>query len=370
MISLTGKKLEDYVQAIPNIADYKKRFCYDDFKNLVVNTIDMKVVALYGLLRTGKSILMAQLVIDIGQYDDICLIQCHDGDDMSDLQVTIDKHSHCQYIFIEEATKLEWFAAEASDLAYIYSSQHRIILTGDDSLVLYITSNGELYGKMHMLHTTYISYEEYHYLLVQDRDDYLMHGGTLTPERDFYSQEQSQEYVNTAIAENIQHSLDSLGRNGEYGILATFRHNDELTTFFNKIIELYNRQFLANIINEKFESAGIAKINISFREVIMNTLHSTEIMSEKTIDKTIYEAKKYLQALDVVSSIPDSDEVIFTQPGLRYSYCVAQIEAIAHSCHIEPHEKRKIIEELFTNFDGDYISAEVDWGEPVGKEVW
>ena len=50
MISLTGKKLEDYVQAIPNISDYKKRFCYDDFKNLVVNTIDMKVVALYGLL--------------------------------------------------------------------------------------------------------------------------------------------------------------------------------------------------------------------------------------------------------------------------------------------------------------------------------
>ena len=33
------------------------------------------------------------------------------------------------------------------------------------------------------------------------------------------------------------------------------------------------------------------------------------------------------------------------------------------------HKKRKNIEEFFSNFDGDYISAEVDWGDPVGREA-
>ena len=37
---------------------------------------------------------------------------------------------------------------------------------------------------------------------------------------------------------------------------------------------------------------------------------------------------------------------------------------------LEQHKKRKSIEELFSNFDGEYISTEMDWGEPVGKEVW
>lgn len=32
--------------------------------------------------------------------------------------------------------------------------------------------------------------------------------------------------------------------------------------------------------------------------------------------------------------------------------------------------ERKNIKELFADFDGQYIPAEIDWGEPVGKEIW
>ncbi len=34
------------------------------------------------------------------------------------------------------------------------------------------------------------------------------------------------------------------------------------------------------------------------------------------------------------------------------------------------HKDRKNIKELFTNFDGEYVSANIDWGNPIGKEVW
>lgn len=30
----------------------------------------------------------------------------------------------------------------------------------------------------------------------------------------------------------------------------------------------------------------------------------------------------------------------------------------------------KTMEELFDGYDGDYKSEEIDWGEPVGDEVW
>lgn len=37
---------------------------------------------------------------------------------------------------------------------------------------------------------------------------------------------------------------------------------------------------------------------------------------------------------------------------------------------IERAEKRKNIKELFADFHGEYIPVEMDWGEPVGEEVW
>lgn len=35
---------------------------------------------------------------------------------------------------------------------------------------------------------------------------------------------------------------------------------------------------------------------------------------------------------------------------------------------IEPVKKRKTIQELFADYEGSYESAEIDWGEPAGKE--
>ena len=37
---------------------------------------------------------------------------------------------------------------------------------------------------------------------------------------------------------------------------------------------------------------------------------------------------------------------------------------------IEKAEKRKNIKELFADYHGEYTPIEIDWGEPVGEEVW
>lgn len=32
--------------------------------------------------------------------------------------------------------------------------------------------------------------------------------------------------------------------------------------------------------------------------------------------------------------------------------------------------ERKNIKELFADFDGQYVPTDIDWGKPVGKEIW
>lgn len=37
---------------------------------------------------------------------------------------------------------------------------------------------------------------------------------------------------------------------------------------------------------------------------------------------------------------------------------------------IEKAEERKNIKELFEEFDGEYEKVDMDWGNPVGEEIW
>lgn len=37
---------------------------------------------------------------------------------------------------------------------------------------------------------------------------------------------------------------------------------------------------------------------------------------------------------------------------------------------ISKAERRKNIKDLFADFDGVYKPVEMDWGEPMGKEIW
>lgn len=37
---------------------------------------------------------------------------------------------------------------------------------------------------------------------------------------------------------------------------------------------------------------------------------------------------------------------------------------------IEKTSSRKNIKELFDGFSGDYYNLDIDWGEPIGEEIW
>ena len=50
---------------------------------------------------------------------------------------------------------------------------------------------------------------------------------------------------------------------------------------------------------------------------------------------------------------------------------IVEITADNNMLIIRKSEKQsKIIEDLFKNFKGEYEPVEIDWGKPVGKEIW
>ena len=44
----------------------------------------------------------------------------------------------------------------------------------------------------------------------------------------------------------------------------------------------------------------------------------------------------------------------------------SKVRVILHS----PKKTASCIEDLFADFDGEYEAIEIDWGKPMGKEIW
>ena len=380
MITLTHDVLKKYIDNNKNLAFYRKRFCYGDMRDIFLNPHNQKVISLYGLRRTGKTVLMQQLMQEINDYARMCFIQCQYSDDMMDLRSAIEDNDSYDYIFIDEATKLDNFINTASVLSDIYATAGKhIIMAGTDSLGFEIASKDELFDRSHLIHTTYISFREYNYLLGKSLDDYIMYGGTLTPDGTFYNKEICDAYTNSAIAENIQHSLEHVGRGGKFGPLLSFYADDELTTFLNKIIELHNRTFLAKTVNRRFKSHDIGSLkdlvakksdnqrliieklkSPELQQQIMDVLKIKEPLVQTADARAVEAAKKWLETLDVIYRLPETasqetgqdEEVIFTQPGLRYCQVTAAMDLLKNSSVLSdlPYEVRN---ELCQQLDAD-----------------
>ena len=65
---MTGYALKEYaIQKAPEY--FKRRFCFENLNEFCTSENDMRVMALYGLRRTGKSTLMCQQIIELNDYD-------------------------------------------------------------------------------------------------------------------------------------------------------------------------------------------------------------------------------------------------------------------------------------------------------------
>lgn len=368
----TGTELDE---GCNNVKKLKKRDCFIRLKKYLEDTTPGRVCLVYGLRRTGKTTMLFQAINDLPK-EKTAYIKIMSSDNMDrlnkDLRLLANKG--IKYVFIDEITLMKDFIEAASLLSDVYAMfGMKLVLSGTDSLGFAIAAQEELYNRCLTIHTTFISFGEYSRLLnIHNLDEYIRYGGTLRAGElsfkeeelideavSFKDEESTRRYIDTAIAKNIQHSLACYQAGGHFRHLIDLYENNELTNAINRIIEDMNHRFLVSVITRDFKSHDLGSLNqlerkqaaIEGRDNVLDQIDKNAITSQLMelldirnrdslfVDITpdhVREIKEYLKLLDLIIDFPaetlgetaSADNVIFTQPGMRYCQAQALVYAL------------------------------------------
>lgn len=364
----TLKTLVNYVKGL------KRRDCCKILNEYLYGEITPRICSVYGLRRTGKTTMLFQSIVDMksDDFEKSVYIKIRKGQTMQMLDRDLKKLLRLgyKYIFIDEITFMEDFIDTASVLSDIYAAMGmKIVISGTDSLGIWLASKYELYDRTYFIHTTWIPYAEHSRLLgIDDIDEYIRYGGTLRvgetdfdddelkdEEVSFRDDESTRRYIDTAICGNIQHSLRCFEDGAHFRKLRELYEAHELTSAINRIIENMNHRFVIEVLTDDFKSSdlNLARKNMlkeknpMLRSDVLQRVDESSIINRlmeileienrqnQSVNITpehVREIKEYLKALELIEECPvrylgakreDEDKnVLFTQPGMRY--CQAQ----------------------------------------------
>jgi len=362
-----GSSLIDYSSAVKS---YKKREVYSVLDEYIHGDSHDKVCILYGLRRTGKTTLIRQVIYGMTaeEQEKAVFVQVNSQNTLSDINKDLKRLESLgyRYVFIDEATLMADFIEGSALFSDVFAaSGMKIVLSGTDSLGFAFSEDEELYDRCIMLHTTFIPFREFRRVLgINDIDEYIRYGGTMCRSGENYNSaifstsQSTDEYVNTAIARNIQHSLRNYQRSGHFRALKELYDNNELTNAINRIVEDMNHEFTIEVLTREFRShdLGIARSNLrkdrkdptdilddiddeKVTETLMKLLEIINKENQSIEIKDVHrkEIKEYFELLDLTSDNPlvDIDNLnskksitVFSQPGLRYSQSQSLIKSL------------------------------------------
>ncbi len=373
-----------------------KRKCYDVILNYLNDSNYGKVFILYGLRRTGKTTLIKQIIsnMNLDIFNKTAFIQITRKDSFASFNKDLKllQSEGYKYIFIDEVTFMEDFIEGAALLADIYaSSGMKIVLSGTDSLGFWITKSNELYDRSILLHTTFIPYKEFYEVLgISGIDNYIQYGGTMSISGNNYNSafsdsESTNEYINSAISNNIQHSLKYYQYEGHFRELYDLYKNNELTNAINRVVEDINHRFTIEVIEKNFKSNDL---HISANNLRKDRFNPNTVLDDidevsftdrlkqlldiknnnekfvKINEEHIYQIKEYLKALDLIDDIDVLDininknkrnHIVFTQPGLRYSQAESFVKSLLDDVYfrrISIEEQNYVIKRVLNEIKG------------------
>lgn len=363
-----GEQLGKYVKSVKG---FKRRECFKKIEEFIYSDLYDKVFILYGLRRTGKTTMIRQTIADmtVEDFSKAAFIQISSRDTLANINKDLRKLESLgyKYVFIDEVTLMKDFIEGAALFSDIYAaSGMKIVLSGTDSLSFMLTKSNQLYDRCIVLHTTFIPYREFYNVLgISGLDEYIRFGGTMSLTGINYNQglifnntKSVNEYVDTAIAKNIQHSLKYYDDGNHFRHLQELYEKNELTNVINRVVEDINHRFTKDVLIRKFKSNDLS---LSSRNLRMDRNNPTTILDDINIEEFTnhlkqlleildsnerkvkldeihaIEIKEYLNILDLifeieVRTIPVSNEIkkntIISQPGLRYAQAKALIDSL------------------------------------------
>ena len=364
-----GQELESFVAPV---ASYKKRECFSKLQDYIYGNSTDRVMILYGLRRTGKTTLIRQLIGEMNEAmrQKTAYIQINSSMDLAKINLDLKQLAKqgYKYIFIDEVTLMEDFIEGAALFSDIYaSSGMKIVLSGTDSLGFIFSEDRELYDRCYMIHTTFVPYREFANVLgINSIDEYIRYGGTMSlggidynhTGMTFATTASTNEYVDSAIARNIQHSLKNYQQGDHFRHLEELYEANELTSAINRIVEDINHRFTIEVLTKDFKSNDLslsAKNLLRDRDNPNDVLYRIDrsAVNEKLrqlleiknkpeqkvaiTDAHKHEIKEYLDFLDLtvdvdIVSLPDFEHstkhTVVTQPGMRYAQAEALVKTL------------------------------------------
>lgn len=370
-----GNRLLAMTKGVRNL---KERDCFKQLQKYLNSDATDRVCLVFGLRRTGKTTMLRQAVLKMTteQASKTAYIKAKGTDTMAAMNRDLEKLLELGYenVFIDEVTLMEDFIDSAALFSDIYATQGmKIVLSGTDSLGFWFALHQELYDRAITIHTTFIPFREHSRLLgIDSIDEYIRYGGTLrageldfddedvnAEDASFRDDESTRRYIDTAICKNIQHSLSCCQGGGYFRHLQSLYEAGELTGAINRIIEDMNHRFLIRILINKFKSHDLGsaadvlrrerdperrndildridKDAVTKRLMDLLEIRNREDQSIGITNAHVEEIKEYLKALDLIVDVPSEtiipsaeplENIIFTQPGMRY----CQAQALVHS---------------------------------------
>ena len=370
-----GNRLLAMTKGVRNL---KERDCFKQLQKYLNSDATDRVCLVFGLRRTGKTTMLRQAVLKMTteQASKTAYIKAKGTDTMAAMNRDLEKLLELGYenVFIDEVTLMEDFIDSAALFSDIYATQGmKIVLSGTDSLGFWFALHQELYDRAITIHTTFIPFKEHSRLLgIDSIDEYIRYGGTLrageldfddedvnAEDASFRDDESTRRYIDTAICKNIQHSLSCCQDGGYFRHLQSLYEAGELTGAINRIIEDMNHRFLIRILINKFKSHDLGsaadvlrrerdperrndildridKDAVTKRLMDLLEIRNREDQSIGITNAHVEEIKEYLKALDLIVDVPSEtiipsaeplENIIFTQPGMRY----CQAQALVHS---------------------------------------
>ena len=391
----TGRQLESQIAITRR---YKKRECIRVLRDYIFGPAQDRVLILYGLRRTGKTTMIRQILTQLSpeEFNKAAFIQVTTGDSLADVDTDLRllERNGFRYVFIDEVTLLEDFIEGAALFSDIYaSSGMKIVLSGTDSLGFAFTREEQLYDRCILLHTTFIPYREFEEVLgVKGIDEYIRYGGTMSlgginynADTPFSDAKHAEEYIDTAIAKNIQHSLKAYQYGGHFRLLLDLYERGEFTNVINRVVENINHSFTKSVIEKTFKSHDISvtaanllrdreepiniKEHLNLDEVTSGIMRMLDILNKKDQSMQIEEdhmiqIREYLTMLDLImeidlESLPEVSKkgklTVITQPGLRYAKAEAIMESILldeQFQELSARDRKRILDRLLSEIRG------------------
>lgn len=391
-----GEDLERFVKPVTK---WEKRECYQQLRDYVYGDIHDRVYILYGLRRTGKTTLIRQLIseMDASMRSKAVFIQIQDSKTLDDVNqdLKVLEEKGYRYVFIDEVTLLNDFIEGAALFSDVFAaSGMKIVLSGTDSLGFMFTEDEELYDRCIMCHTTFIPYREFERVLgIAGIDDFIRYGGTMSlggkqyndNAMIFATKKSTDEYVDSAIARNIQHSLKNYKYEGHFRSLRDLYEKNELTNAINRIVEDMNHRFTMEVLTRDFKSndlrisasnlrkdkeeptdildrIDIVKVNETLKALL--EIKDKEEQKVEIQDAHRYEIKEYLDLLDLTVEIESrwmsdynrrESRTAFSQPGMRYSQAEALIKSLMQDDMFRGlsfEERKRVTERIIDEIKG------------------